>query len=322
MMPPWSHLIAQIPAGAWAVGVSGGADSVALLELLRGRGELSLHVVHLDHETRAGASAADAQFVASLARRWGLPCTIEHRSQVEASLAKLPANLSARYRAARFALFRRVIDLYALDGVLLAHHLDDQAETVLQRLLRGSGPAGLGGMKIENVVSGVRVLRPLLHVRRAALRALLTERGVAWREDASNAAMNQQRNRVRHVLMNQPALDAPLLELAEACLGWNRWLTEAAPRLEETFTTRELAWLPSAVARESARRWLQERSGAGGATAGDVTAGMTAAGVVVDATAADRLVEMAADAASPGALQFAGGLFVRRRGGRISAGFA
>src|SRR5438034_1508222 len=133
-----------VPAGAWAVAVSGGGDSVALLELLRHRGDLLLHVVHLDHETRGGESATDALFVGELAARWGLAFTIRRRSEIEPAIAaRLPANRSARFRAARLELFRRVIAEHRLAGVILAHHADDQAETVVQRLLRGSGPAGL-----------------------------------------------------------------------------------------------------------------------------------------------------------------------------------
>src|SRR4051794_16756002 len=182
-----SKAIACVPAGAWGVGVSGGADSVALLHLLCDRADLSLHVVHLDHETRAGASAADAGYVRELSKRLGLACTIARRSDVEAETAHLPANRSSRYRAARFELFLRVVTEHRLAGVVLAHHFDDQVETVFQRLLRGSGPAGLGGMAEQTIVRGVTVVRPLLGVRRAALREMLEARGIAWREDASNA---------------------------------------------------------------------------------------------------------------------------------------
>src|ERR1700722_9419907 len=98
--------VGEIPPGNWAIGVSGGADSVALLLLLQRRPDLSLHVVHLDHETRNGESADDAEFVAQLADTLALPCTIALRSQIE-----LPpiANLSARFRLARIALFKRVV---------------------------------------------------------------------------------------------------------------------------------------------------------------------------------------------------------------------
>src|SRR5205085_2870377 len=111
-----SGSITSVPPGEWAVAVSGGADSVALLELLRSRADLQLHIVHLDHETRAGASADDAKFVADLAAKFGLPCTVAKRSQVEPSIAKLPKNRSARYRAARIQFFREVVKANNLLG--------------------------------------------------------------------------------------------------------------------------------------------------------------------------------------------------------------
>ena len=106
--------IGAVPAGSWVVAVSGGADSVALLELLRHRADLALHVAHLDHETRAGESAADAEFVRQLATQWGLPCTIARRGEIEAAVASVPRNTSARYRAARLALFRDVVARHKL----------------------------------------------------------------------------------------------------------------------------------------------------------------------------------------------------------------
>src|SRR5581483_12515163 len=102
---PLLSAIAAVPPGAWAVGVSGGADSVALLLLLAGRGDLALHVVHLNHETRGPESDGDERFVRDLAGRLNLPCVAARRSEVEPALDDLAANPSARYRAARMALF-------------------------------------------------------------------------------------------------------------------------------------------------------------------------------------------------------------------------
>src|SRR5256885_736682 len=158
--------IATVPPGKWAVGVSGGADSVALLSLLRSRADLSLRVVHLDHQTRDGASEADAIFVATLAGEWNLPCDVEQLDHVMPSLARPPKNRSARFRAARLAMFRQVVLEHQLDGVILAHHADDQAETILLRLLRGSGYSGLAGMSARTSIGGMITLRPLLNVRR------------------------------------------------------------------------------------------------------------------------------------------------------------
>jgi len=298
-----SSAIATVAPGRWAVGVSGGGDSVALLELLRGRADLELIVAHLDHETRAGASAADAAFVQQLAARASLRCVVARRSEMEAGLGELPANRSARYRAARLAFFRRVVVDEKLDGVVLAHHADDQAETVVQRLLRGSGPAGLLGMRADGTVSGVRIVRPLLAVRREALREILRERRVAWREDASNESRDQQRNRVRALIAAHPAITATAIELAATSAALVAWLRACGPELDEAFDVRALHRLPPPVAREAARRWL---------------AACVPPGEEISAAAADRLIEMATDAASPSRQNFPGGVLVRRRGGKIS----
>jgi tRNA(Ile)-lysidine synthase len=298
-------MIETVPAGAWAVGVSGGGDSVALIELLRHRGDLRLHVVHLDHETRGSESAADAHFVADLASRWGLACTVARRSEIEPALTaagRLPVNRSARFRAARLELFRRAIAEHQLAGVILAHHADDQAETVLQRLLRGSGAAGLVGMTPRTRVGGVTILRPLLNVRREALRGLLRSRGIAWREDASNASPLQQRNRVRAVLRAREELTASLIDLAEACRAQVDWLRDCAPRLGDEFDVAAVCDLPPPVAREALRRWLARHAGDD---------------VEIPAASSSQLLAMVSDRATPARLHFPGGVLVRRRGGRI-----
>jgi tRNA(Ile)-lysidine synthetase-like protein len=294
----------QIPTGAWAVGVSGGADSVALLALLRERSDLRLHVVHLDHETRQGESAVDAKFVVDLAREWGIPCSIRKRSDVEREMAELPANRSARYRAVRIEFFRRTVLENELLGVILAHHADDQAETVLLRLLRGSGPLGLRGMSVRTSMRGLTILRPLLCVRRESLREVLKGRGIKWREDASNASMDQRRNRVRRMLAENPEWTDQLLRLGRACDRWVQWLARTAPTLEASFDVKCLRDLALPVAEFAARRWLAERSG-------------RLESITTDA--ARRLVEMATDAASPAQQHFAGGILVRRRRTRIFA---
>src|SRR5260221_10183776 len=111
--------VAAVPGGAWAVGVSGGADSVALLALLRRRADLRCHAVHLDHETRAGESAADAQFVSELCANWGVNITVVRRSELERGAGEWPANQSARFRALRLDLFRRACAAGAVQGVIL-----------------------------------------------------------------------------------------------------------------------------------------------------------------------------------------------------------
>src|ERR1051325_10404986 len=132
---PLQQFVATVRPASWAIAVSGGADSVALLSLLLDRrSDLALHVVHFDHHTREGQSAQDAAFVRQLALDHGLPFSIATRDQIEPDLAArmiLPRNLSARFRALRYEWFRRVVAAANLGGVILAHHADDQAETVL-----------------------------------------------------------------------------------------------------------------------------------------------------------------------------------------------
>ena len=294
--------ILTVPAGRWAVGVSGGADSVALFTLLRSQPRLSLHVAHLDHQTRGEDSRKDAEFVRGLAGTHGLPCTIARRDEIESLRAKIAANPSARYRAARMELFRRVVVAHNLDGVILAHHADDQAETILHRLIRGSGPAGLVGISPRMRIGGMLVLRPLLEVRSADLREYLTDIGQAWREDASNASDQYLRNRLRRWLRQEPELHETLLALGRACHALSGWARREAPELGETFAAGSLSELPAVLAVESAWRWLVAR----GAPAGELSEAVL-----------HRLIEMAGDAGSSPRTHFPGGRLVRRRRGQI-----
>ena len=293
----------EIPPGPWAVAVSGGADSVALLLLLRELPEVELHVVHLDHQTRGPESTADAAFVARLAQQLSIPATIRRRDQFEPEMPDLPKNPSARYRAIRFELFRRVVLDHKLMGVILGHHADDQAETILFRLLRGSGPAGLAGMKTKATVAGMTLVRPLLRARRIELREYLKQRGQTWREDASNQSDRYARNRVRRFLESRQDLHDPIIALGNACAELNRWLRATAPKLEPRFAAVRLAELPAMLGRESARRWLMTA----GAPPGELSS-----------ETSDRLREMAIDAATPGRQIFPGNLVVHRRAGWIS----
>ncbi len=246
-------------SGAWGVAVSGGADSVALLLLLARRADLSLHVIHLDHQLRGEASAGDARFVRELAGSMRLPCTIARREELEGTLRDPPANPSARWRAMRMELFSRVINRENLLGVALGHHEDDQAETIFMRLLRGKGPTSAGavaGMSAVSRFGGLTMIRPLLPVRREALREFLAGVGQSWREDQSNQSDRYLRNRVRRFLGERPALHEPILELGRACGNYAKWVRKNAPELDERFYCRALARLPGVLGRESARRWL------------------------------------------------------------------
>jgi tRNA(Ile)-lysidine synthetase-like protein len=297
--------IERVPPGAWAVGVSGGADSVAVLLLLQERNDLRLHVVHLDHETRGDASAADACFVAQLAAHFDLPCSLARRSEIEPRLSSLPSNISARYRAVRLELFRQVVERHALSGVLLAHHADDQAETILQRLLRGSGSIGLSGMRERQTIGNLLLLRPLLRVRRAQLRELLTSRAQSWREDASNESLEYGRNRIRQLLASRQGLTRAMLEVGNGCASLRDWQIAHAPTLPEIFDAKQLDALPEILQRESAARWLADK----GVPREEISPAVIR-----------QFVAMAGDAATPGRQHFPGGVLVRRTRGKVSAG--
>lgn len=194
---PW--LAGASRTARYLVGVSGGADSVALLHLLVEAGFRKLVVCHLDHRLRGRASTEDARFVKRLAENLGLDCEIG-RADVRQRMKSQAESLETSARNARYEFFARCAKKLRCRRLLLAHHADDQAETVLWNLLRGSH--GLKGMREEQtiIVEGVKlqVLRPLLGLRHAALVARLESNGQAWREDASNSEPVAVRNRLRN----------------------------------------------------------------------------------------------------------------------------
>lgn len=291
--------IDAIEPGRWAVGVSGGADSTALLHALLEHRRSDLAVVaHFNHMQRARESDQDEQFVRNLAGQHGLPIAAGRLDQTLA-----PSNRSAQLRAARLAHFRSVVAAHQCRGILLAHHADDQAETVLLRLIRGGGALGLRGIAPTSQHCGLIIAHPLLNVRRTTLRSYLTSIGAGWREDESNASSRHARNRLRPWLAARPALAELLIEIAGTAGRIGDRLGEIAPTLPETFAAGALADLPAPIARFSARRWLIGH----GAIRDDLN----------DATC-DRLARFAADASTGPAIDFPG-VHVRRRRGIISA---
>lgn len=202
-----------------AVGVSGGADSVALLLLLlelREKLGIVLSVAHLNHKLRGAASDADEKFVARLAANLGLVFHVES-VDVAAKAKREKANIEDAARRARYDFFSRLAAEGKIDRVAVAHTADDQAETVLAHILRGTGLAGLGGIHPR----AGRVVRPLLPVRRAELRAYLRQKKQSWREDATNQDTARLRARIRKKLLLllerqfQPRVVEHLVSLAE-----------------------------------------------------------------------------------------------------------
>ncbi len=158
--------------------------------------QLSLIVAHLNHGARGAASDADAAFVADLARALGLPCEIGHWKPTRA------AHFETDARNARYAWLAEVAERQAAPLVAVGHTSDDQAETILQRILRGTGVRGLAGMPASRLLTGrVRLIRPLLDHSRDALLAFLRDRNQPYREDPTNADPAYTRSRIRQELI-------------------------------------------------------------------------------------------------------------------------
>ena len=187
-----------LPGEGIVVAVSGGVDSVVLLDILHRLAspmELHLHVAHLDHQLRC-ESQTDACFVEALAARLGWPATIES-VDVGAVARNQGLSMEQAGRACRRDMWTRVGLQASCRWVAVGHHADDQAETVLLRLLRGAGTTGLGAMR--PVTAGI--VRPLLAVRRSAVEAYAVHRGLEVRQDPTNRDVRVPRNQIRHELL-------------------------------------------------------------------------------------------------------------------------
>ncbi len=217
------------------IGLSGGADSVALAVLLGGlAAECGFEVArlaHLHHGLRGRAADEDEIFCRTLAATLAVPIDVEH-ANVGALARERRQSIEEAGREARYRFFDRVADGVRADRIAVGHTLEDQAETFLLNLLRGAGPRGLSGMHPR---SG-RIIRPLLDVRHAELREFLAGRGVGFREDQTNQDTSLLRNRVRHVVL--PFLEVQVTPGAVAVLARNAAIARDDAAWMETETDR------------------------------------------------------------------------------------
>jgi tRNA(Ile)-lysidine synthase len=297
----------MLPAGSRViVAVSGGADSVCLLHVLAEVAPqmgLHLEVAHVNHQLRGAESDADEQFVRQLADQHALPF---HASR--ADISKLD-NLEQGARRARLEFFQALVRSDLNARIATGHTRDDQAETVMLRILRGSGLSGLAGI---HPVTESQLIRPLLDISRAEIVEFLRGRGVAWREDSSNRNMQFARNRVRHELLPQlkaewnPQLAETLAQLADLSWEEERWwqgtaspvaaIPQACVAGGVEMDVRALAQLPRAIARRVIRRAI-------------VAAKSDLRGIEFDHV--ERVLELAQQSSGEGRLQLPG-LDVRR----------
>jgi tRNA(Ile)-lysidine synthase len=217
-------------AGPGVVAVSGGADSVALFRGLLEAGFGALTVAHFNHRLRGDASDADETFVHDLATRLGLPV---RSTRADVATAAVGDNLEATARRLRYGWLADVARAVNARWVATGHTADDQAETILHRLIRGTGLQGLRGIAVERELAReIRLARPLLTATRADVLAYLDELDQPYREDASNRDLRFTRNRIRHELV--PLLRTFNPEIV-AVLG--RLAVQAAERFDEASST-------------------------------------------------------------------------------------
>ena len=263
------------PGAALLLGVSGGADSVAMTYALRhlaAKRNWLLSVAHLNHGIRGRAADEDEQFVRELAWRLGLLCLTE-KVDVPRLAAQGGLSLEMAAREARYAFFQKAAATLGVGYLATAHTADDQAETVLLRLARGAGSRGLGGILYRSEHHGLDIVRPLRDVTHTAARMFLQRHGLVWREDGSNTKLDFLRNRVRHEILPvletrlNPRIREALLRAGEVLGEENAWMEMSARRIYrkavragEPGVLRIPVWArePVAARRRVIRLWLME----------------------------------------------------------------
>jgi tRNA(Ile)-lysidine synthase len=231
------------PGDRLCIAISGGADSVALLLTLHEANAtpreslgVGLSAVHINHHLRGNESNADQQFVEDLCISLDIPLHL-HQANIPARIDKTradgnPETIEEAARNARYEFFTTVLASGHADSILTAHTLDDQAETVLMKLLRGAWTEGLSAIHPTITLQKGKILRPFLHTRRTDIEAFLNAANQPWREDSTNTDTAFTRNKIRHELLPQlraynPNLDQTLANLAElAREEESRWQTE------------------------------------------------------------------------------------------------
>ncbi len=265
------------------VGVSGGPDSVALLDALVALAPefgWKLRVAHFNHQLRGAEADADEVFVRELADGYGLPFTAGS-GDVRVFAADQKLSIEDAARRLRHGFFQDTARAMGLAKLALGHTADDQVETLLQRLLRGAGTRGLAAIHASNRLGALTVVRPLLDVWKTEVLGYARQRGLKFRQDASNWDPQFQRNRIRHELIPalerdyNPALKTLLHQTAGMLAAEDEWLDAEAARVlkprgqrsevrgqkaegERSLAVERLLREHVAVQRRTIYRWLLE----------------------------------------------------------------
>ncbi len=259
------------PGERVAAAVSGGVDSMLLLEFMREFAQqngLVLSVAHFNHHLRGAESNADERFVSEVAERLGLPYFVG-QADVGRVAREKRQNLEATARRLRYRFFYSLVHQGKVDKVATAHTANDQAETVLLRLLRGAGARGLAG--IFPVLDG-KVVRPFLGLERAEIEIEVARRGLRFRTDPSNFDLRFARNRIRRELIPwlerefNPGVVSGLAQFAALCRDDEAFLEHQAREMaqpwrirqenEERIPVRALANFPVAIERRVLRQMI------------------------------------------------------------------
>ncbi|MFA5872021.1 MAG: tRNA lysidine(34) synthetase TilS [Parcubacteria group bacterium] len=244
------------------VGVSGGPDSVCLLSLLnsiKGKYDLSIVVAHVNYDLRGKDSEKDAEFVKNLAEECSLPFEI-----YRAAGRKLPAeNTEENLRIIRYEFFEKVRKKHGADYIAIGHNLNDQAETVLMRLIRGAGLRGLSAIKFKNG----NIVRPLLNISRTEIIEYLKTKKIHYRIDKSNLGTDFTRNKIRNQLIPfiekklNPNIQELLYKLSQSIADDYAFINSFAKewlRIKRDISVSELASFHPAIQREILRIRIEE----------------------------------------------------------------
>jgi tRNA(Ile)-lysidine synthase len=259
------------PSSRYLIGVSGGRDSIALLNLLVDLGYKKLVVCHLNHQLRGASSRDDARFVEKVARNLRLDCEIGS-TDVGALAKRWKLSIETAARFARLAFFVEVARRRRCSRMFLAHHADDLVETALLNLFRGAGPGGMAAMRKFSIhrisKTELTILRPLLGLWRSEIDSYVRQNELEFREDATNAALHSSRNKIRHRIL--PDIEKQFSRDVRKAI-WRAaqiWSEEEAvldslvPR--ETISAANLSVaplrkMPVALQRRTIHRWLRAR---------------------------------------------------------------
>lgn len=267
LQPSVQNAFHSLPPTRLILGISGGRDSAYLLHALAATGRKNLVVAHLDHRLRGRASTADATFVKRQAASFDLPF-YSGRADTRAYARDRGVSLELAARELRHVFFAAAARAHRTNDIILAHHADDQIETILHNFLRGTGPTGLTGMKPHSTLTVHRrtlhLHRPLLTIRRAEIDEHVVTQNIPYREDASNLDPAHTRNRLRHELLplieknfglhfaDSALRNAAILAAEDAHLAAEANTFPLTPEL----LVRDLRPLSLAIQRRVIRRWL------------------------------------------------------------------